>query len=298
MPSWTTFARGAPCTSRGACTSRSVVVVVVVVVIAAAAAAAAAVLRCRLTRVPPHRQVALVKCPTAIASAAESNLRHAATVALLGMPATFSSAQFFMAVAGLSYTGDPRMVVGENPLKVSNIVRANMARFSQLYAPVLEVSRGAPPAGTVVPAPRSLAASCVFLGRVWTPCAPRRGCASRRRKDTLYNSLKTRLVLRGQSLGNGCRLGCSMAWRSNLGSCTHTQGACVLTVRVHSAPVYPSPLTHDVLCLYVSLLCAVQLKPCGRTCRGPLTAKPGGCATRRSCQCCATVCGRSPQCSR
>ena len=42
-------------------------------------------------------------------------------------------------IAGLSYAGDFRMVVGENPRKVHNIVEGNMAGFGALYAPVLQV---------------------------------------------------------------------------------------------------------------------------------------------------------------
>ncbi len=43
------------------------------------------------------------------------------------------------AITGLSYHGDFRMVLGENPHKVANIVLANQHHFGTLYAPVLEV---------------------------------------------------------------------------------------------------------------------------------------------------------------
>ena len=42
-------------------------------------------------------------------------------------------------IAGLSYSGDFRMIIGENPRKVGNIVDANMAAFGKVYAPVVEV---------------------------------------------------------------------------------------------------------------------------------------------------------------
>lgn len=42
-------------------------------------------------------------------------------------------------IAGLSYTGDFRMVFGENPNKVANIVLKSLDHFHSLYSPVLEV---------------------------------------------------------------------------------------------------------------------------------------------------------------
>jgi len=52
---------------------------------------------------------------------------------------TVAPAHIVQRIAALSYTGDFRMVFGENPNKVSNIVTANLPHFHALYAPVLAV---------------------------------------------------------------------------------------------------------------------------------------------------------------
>lgn len=69
--------------------------------------------------------------------ALEANLRSALCAALLTLPAQFSAVQLFTAVSALSYTGDWRMAVGENPHKVRNIVAGSLPHFHALYAPLL-----------------------------------------------------------------------------------------------------------------------------------------------------------------
>ena len=65
---------------------------------------------------------------------------------MLLLPERFTEEELFMTVAGLSYTGDFRMVVGEDRNKVANIVRPQVNRFRELYrkrlqeiAPVLHM---------------------------------------------------------------------------------------------------------------------------------------------------------------
>jgi translocator assembly and maintenance protein 41 len=85
-------------------------------------------------------QVRIIKCDhNWVKQAARENLRHALRAALLMLPSTFTSEQLFLALAGLSYIGDFRMVFGENPNKVANIVTKSMDHFHKLYDPVLEV---------------------------------------------------------------------------------------------------------------------------------------------------------------
>jgi len=79
--------------------------------------------------------------------ALKNNLSCAVRAALLLLPEKFTEEELFLTVAGLSYTGDFRMVVGEDRNKVANIVRPQLDRFRELYrerleevAPVLHMS--------------------------------------------------------------------------------------------------------------------------------------------------------------
>ncbi|KAF8930871.1 Mitochondrial translocator assembly and maintenance protein 41 [Dissophora ornata] len=65
------------------------------------------------------------------------NLFNATRVSLLSLPKKFTSEELFTKIAGLSYTGDFRMSIGENPHKVQNIVKAQLAHFHRLYDPLL-----------------------------------------------------------------------------------------------------------------------------------------------------------------
>mmetsp|Transcript_53895 Transcript_53895/g.122837 ORF Transcript_53895/g.122837 Transcript_53895/m.122837 type:complete len:315 (-) Transcript_53895:64-1008(-) len=66
-----------------------------------------------------------------------ANLEAAVRASLLSLPEKFSQEDLFMTIAGLSYAGDFRMVFGENPDKVRNIVAPNIGRFEELFSPVL-----------------------------------------------------------------------------------------------------------------------------------------------------------------
>ena len=75
-----------------------------------------------------------------ILAASRENLRHALRAALLMLPSEFSAEDLYTAIAALSYNGDWRMVFGENPHKVSNIVSAQISLFHSLYGPILNSS--------------------------------------------------------------------------------------------------------------------------------------------------------------
>lgn len=66
------------------------------------------------------------------------NLTEAVRVALLTLPEKFSEQELFERIAGISYVGDFRMIVGENPNKVRNIVEAQLSHFHRLYFGLLD----------------------------------------------------------------------------------------------------------------------------------------------------------------
>ncbi|ELK07885.1 MMP37-like protein, mitochondrial [Pteropus alecto] len=71
-------------------------------------------------------------------SALDKNLKSAVTAAFLMLPESFSEEDLFIAIAGLSYSGDFRMMVGEDKTKVLNIVKPNIVHFRELYGNILQ----------------------------------------------------------------------------------------------------------------------------------------------------------------
>lgn len=69
----------------------------------------------------------------------QTNLISALRTALLLLPETFSELDLYKTIAGNSYRGDPRMMLGENPNKVNNIVNNQFLNFRNLYSPLLDV---------------------------------------------------------------------------------------------------------------------------------------------------------------
>jgi translocator assembly and maintenance protein 41 len=68
-----------------------------------------------------HKPVNILQGDTGVEAAMKENREAAVRTALLLLPDQFTEIDLFMAVASLSYVGDPRMIVGENPRKVRTI---------------------------------------------------------------------------------------------------------------------------------------------------------------------------------
>uniref|UniRef100_A0A3B3CMC0 Phosphatidate cytidylyltransferase, mitochondrial n=1 Tax=Oryzias melastigma TaxID=30732 RepID=A0A3B3CMC0_ORYME len=66
-----------------------------------------------------------------------SNLKSAVTASILMLPESCSEDDLFLQIAGLSYAGDFRMVIGEDKSKVANIVKDNLQHFKTLYSNIL-----------------------------------------------------------------------------------------------------------------------------------------------------------------
>lgn len=68
------------------------------------------------------------------------NLRAAVETSLLTLPESFPEEELYMCITGLSYSGDIRMIIGEDKGKVRNIVTPNVSRFRDLYSEIVSKS--------------------------------------------------------------------------------------------------------------------------------------------------------------
>ncbi|MBN2306410.1 phosphatidate cytidylyltransferase [Candidatus Peregrinibacteria bacterium] len=68
----------------------------------------------------------------------ETNRHYAANAALLLLPERFFEWQFYDTVAGLSYIGDSRNGLAEDPLKIRNMVGRNVEEFKAIYHQILK----------------------------------------------------------------------------------------------------------------------------------------------------------------
>ncbi|KAI0304351.1 Mmp37-domain-containing protein [Multifurca ochricompacta] len=81
-----------------------------------------------------HKPLRIIKDDARVRLTQQVNLTSAVRAALLTLPAEFSATQLFETIAGISYSGDPRMVLpGENRGKIGNIVRKQGPQFRELY---------------------------------------------------------------------------------------------------------------------------------------------------------------------
>eukprot|EP00045_Choanoeca_perplexa_P015998 m.209420 g.209420 ORF g.209420 m.209420 type:complete len:319 (-) comp17140_c2_seq4:198-1154(-) len=87
-----------------------------------------------------HKPVHVITATDACKQAMEHNLKSAFTTACLLCPEHFDETQLFEAIASLSYSGDPRMVVGESKGKVASIVQGSFQGFRDLYSPYYDLT--------------------------------------------------------------------------------------------------------------------------------------------------------------
>lgn len=81
-----------------------------------------------------HKPVRIIKDDARVRLTQQVNLTSAVRAALLTLPAEFSESQLFERIAGISYGGDPRMILpAENRGKVGNIARKQAPQFKELY---------------------------------------------------------------------------------------------------------------------------------------------------------------------
>lgn len=87
-----------------------------------------------------HKPVEILKPPTnpELQTSLQLNLQSAVHAALLVLPETFSEYEFYYVISNLSYSGDFRMIFGENKSKVANIVKPQILGFRNLYKPIIK----------------------------------------------------------------------------------------------------------------------------------------------------------------
>jgi translocator assembly and maintenance protein 41 len=81
-----------------------------------------------------HKPLRIIKDDARVRLTQQVNLTSAVRAALLTLPSKFSETQLFETIAGISYSGDPRMLLpAENRGKIRNIVQKQGEQFKELY---------------------------------------------------------------------------------------------------------------------------------------------------------------------
>jgi mitochondrial translocator assembly and maintenance protein 41 len=81
-----------------------------------------------------HKPLRIIKDDARVRLTQQVNLTSAVRAALLTLPHEFSETDLFERITGISYSGDPRMILpAENRGKVRNIVRKQTPQFKELY---------------------------------------------------------------------------------------------------------------------------------------------------------------------
>ncbi|KAJ1985087.1 Mitochondrial translocator assembly and maintenance protein 41 [Dimargaris verticillata] len=84
-----------------------------------------------------QKPLLVVKKDPVISITSQVNLTNAIRIALLLLPPTFTEFELYSRIVGLSYTGDLRMKIAEDPNKVRNIVIGQQEELQQLYRAIL-----------------------------------------------------------------------------------------------------------------------------------------------------------------
>ncbi|GJP36379.1 hypothetical protein CLOM_g20891 [Closterium sp. NIES-68] len=85
-----------------------------------------------------HKPVEILIPHDTILSLQSHNLRAAAAAALLLLPHTFTEHELYEAICRISYSGDVRMALAEDPNKISRIVSGGFHHFRALYRSSLQ----------------------------------------------------------------------------------------------------------------------------------------------------------------
>ena len=85
-----------------------------------------------------HKPVKLIRSTPDLDEMMEINRMNAVMTALALLPSKFDELELYTTIASLSYTGDPRMGIGENPNKVANLVTPILPAYRELYKNALQ----------------------------------------------------------------------------------------------------------------------------------------------------------------
>lgn len=81
-----------------------------------------------------HKPIRIIKDDARVRLTQQVNLASALRTALLTLPSQFTQRDLFTAIASISYSGDPRMILpAENRRKVANMVEKQDPQFRELY---------------------------------------------------------------------------------------------------------------------------------------------------------------------